>query len=86
MTERILSQAQAAEIGYLRGIHGVTLLDKARRCEFYKARNVKLLLLRRENPSCLDRTRDQNVSGKTGETSCWPHTHGKAAQQRSTKE
>ena len=44
MTEGILSQVQAAEIGFLRRVYGVTLRDKVRSHEIRKALNVELLL------------------------------------------
>jgi len=37
MTERILSLEQAAEMGFLRRVHGLTLCDKVRSCEIRKA-------------------------------------------------
>jgi len=40
MTERILSQVQAAEMMFLRRVHRVTLRDKVRSCEIRKALNV----------------------------------------------
>jgi len=45
MTERILSQGQAADMGFLRRVHaGVTLRDKVRSCEIRRALNVEPLL------------------------------------------
>jgi len=41
MTERILSQVQVAEMGFLRKVHGVTLRDKVSSCEIRKALNVE---------------------------------------------
>jgi len=46
MTEKILSQMQAAEIGFLRRAHGVALRDKVGSCENRRAQNVEPLLLR----------------------------------------
>ena len=43
MTERALSQVQAAEMGFLRRVHGVTLRDKVRSCEIRKSLNVQPL-------------------------------------------
>jgi len=43
MTERILSQVQAVEMGFLRKFYGVTLRNKVRSCEICKALNVKPL-------------------------------------------
>jgi len=42
--EGILSQVQAAEMGFLRRVHGVTLRDKVRSCELLKALNIEPLL------------------------------------------
>jgi len=44
MTERILSHVLAAEMGFSRRNHGVTLCDKVRSCEIRKALNVEPLL------------------------------------------
>jgi len=44
MTERVLFQVQAAEMGFLRRFHGVTLCDKVGNCEIRKALNVEPLL------------------------------------------
>jgi len=44
MTETVLSQAQTAEMGFLRNVHGVTLRDKVPSCEIRKTLNVKPLL------------------------------------------
>ena len=44
MTERMLFQAQAAAIGFLRRVHGVTHRDKARSCEIRKTLNAESLL------------------------------------------
>jgi len=44
MTEIILTQGQAAEMGFLLRVHGVTLDNKVRRCEICKALNVEPLL------------------------------------------
>jgi len=44
MTERILSQERAVEMGFLRRVHCVTLRDKVRSCEVRKALNVEPLL------------------------------------------
>jgi len=48
MTERILSQVQMAEMGFLRRVHGVTLHDKVRSCEIHEVLNVEPLHLRIE--------------------------------------
>jgi len=44
MTERVLFQLQATEMGFLRRVHDVTLRDKVRSCEIRKALNVVTLL------------------------------------------
>jgi len=46
ITENILSQFQAAEMGFLRRVHSVTLRDKVRSCKNRRALNVESLLLR----------------------------------------
>jgi len=48
MTERVLYQAQAAEMGFLRKVHGFTLHDKVRSCKIRKALNVEPLFLQSE--------------------------------------
>jgi len=49
ITEIILSQGrQAAEMGFLRRAHDVTLRDKVRSCEIRRALNLEPLLLRIE--------------------------------------
>ena len=45
MTEKVFSQMQAAEMGFLRRVHGVTLRDKVPSCEIRRALNVEPLLL-----------------------------------------
>ena len=40
-TEIILSQVQAAEMGFLRRVHGVALRDKVGSCEIRRALNVE---------------------------------------------
>jgi len=44
MTERVLSQIQAAEIGFLRRVHGVTLRDEVSISGIRKALNVESVL------------------------------------------
>ena len=44
MSEIILSEVQAAEMGFLRRNHGATLCDKVRSCEIHNAVNVEPLL------------------------------------------
>ena len=48
MTERVLFQLQAVEMGFLRRVHGVTAREKVRSCESRKAWNVEPLLLQIE--------------------------------------
>jgi len=43
MTERVLSQVQVAEMGFLQRAHGVTLRHSARSCEIRRALNVQPL-------------------------------------------
>ena len=45
MTERILSQVQMAEMGFLRRVNGVTLHDKVRSCEVHEALNADPFLI-----------------------------------------
>ena len=45
MIEKLLSQVQVAEMGFLLGVHGVTLRDKMRSCGVRRALNVEPLLL-----------------------------------------
>jgi len=80
MTERILSQVQAAEMRFLRRVHGVILHDKVRSCGIRQDLNVMLLL---QIESLSGSTRCPNVPGKTGEASPAGYTHGKAAQRSS---
>jgi len=44
MTKRTSSQVQAAEMEFLRRVHGVTLRDKVRSCEIRKTLNVEPFL------------------------------------------
>jgi len=46
MTKRVLSQVQAAEMGFLRRVQGVTLRPKVHSCEIRKVLTVDSLLLR----------------------------------------
>jgi len=41
MTERGISQVQAAEVGFLRRVPGLTLHDIVRRCEVRETVNVE---------------------------------------------
>jgi len=51
MTEKILSQAQAAHIGFLRKVHEGTLLDRVRSCEIQRLLTVEpLLRIERSQP------------------------------------
>ena len=46
MTEKVRSRVQAAEMGFLRKVEGVTLLDKVRSSKIKESLNVEPLLLR----------------------------------------
>jgi len=48
LTERILSQVQALEVGFLQGVYCVTLRGKVRSCENREVLNVARRLLRIE--------------------------------------
>ena len=48
MTERVKSRVQAAEMGFLRRVHGVSLLDKVRSSDIRKSLNIDPLQLRLE--------------------------------------
>ena len=47
-TERIFSQVQAAEMGFLQRFHGVTLRKKVRTCEIHKTLNTEPFIIRIE--------------------------------------
>ena len=46
MNEKVRSRVQAAEMGFLRRIGGLTLLDKVKSADIRKSLNIKSLLLR----------------------------------------
>ena len=48
MIEKTRSQVQAAEMGFLRKIRGLSLLDKVKSADIRQSLNIKLLLLRIE--------------------------------------
>ena len=48
MKERVRSRVQAAEMGFLRRISGLTLLDKVKSADIRESLNIELLLLRLE--------------------------------------
>ena len=48
MNEKVRSRVQAAEIGFLRRISGLTLLDKVKSADIRESLNLELLLLRLE--------------------------------------
>ena len=52
MAERVLSQVQAAQMGFLRRVHGVTLRDKVRSSEFPKTLNIDQFLFRIDRSQC----------------------------------
>ena len=67
MTERVLSQVQATETGYLPRVHGATLHNKVRSCEFHKTWNVeKATSPKSEISVTLVQLSYQNVPGKAG--------------------
>ena len=68
MTTRILSQALAAEMGYMRKVCSVTIRDKVRSCEIRKALNVEpLLRIKRSQLRWFG-----HVTSNIGK-SCWQH-------------
>jgi len=81
MTERILFQVQAAEMGFWQRVHGVIvkLRDKAHSCEIRKALNIESLS-RIERALIRARPCVQNVPRKIGETRPAGYTYGKAVQ------
>ena len=48
MNEKVRSQVQAAEMGFLRRISGLTLLDKVKSADIRESLNIDSLLLRLE--------------------------------------
>ena len=48
MNEKVRSRVQAAEVGFLRRIGGLTLLDKIKSADIRESLNIKALLLRLE--------------------------------------
>ena len=72
-TRRILSQEQAAEMGFVRRVHGVTLRDKMHRFEIRKARNVTPLFRfersQLRGPAMFPESARKDLRGK----SCWLH-------------
>ena len=46
--EKVRSRVQAAEMGFLRGISGLTLLDKVKSADIRESLNIEALLLRLE--------------------------------------
>ena len=48
MNEKVKSRVQAAEMGFLRKISGLTLLDKVKSADSRESLNIKSLLLRLE--------------------------------------
>jgi len=45
MAKTMLSQIQAADLGFLRNVHGVTLPDKVPGCKIRKTLNIEPLFL-----------------------------------------
>ena len=56
MAERVLSQVQAVEMGFLRRVHGLELRDKVRSCDIFKAIDVTSIKI----PAALVLSRGQN--------------------------
>ena len=50
MNEKVRFRVQAAEMGFLRRISGLTLLDKVKSAGIRESLNIELLLLRLERP------------------------------------
>ena len=48
MNERVRSRVQTAEMGFLRRISGLTLLDKVESADIRESLNIEALLLRLE--------------------------------------
>ena len=48
INEKVRSRVQAAEIGFLRRISGLTLLGKVKSADIRESRNIESLLLRLE--------------------------------------
>ena len=48
MNEKVRSRVQAAEMGFLRRISGLTLLDKVKSVDIRESLNIELLILRLE--------------------------------------
>ena len=48
MNEKVRSRVQAAEMGFLRRMSGLTLLGKVKSADIRKSLSIELLLLRRE--------------------------------------
>ena len=63
MTERVMSQVKAAEMGYLWIIHGVTLRTKRAAMKFVKP------WIYNHFSATMARSCDQNIPGKIGEAS-----------------
>jgi len=84
MTERILSEVQLAEMGYLRRVRGVTLHVKVRSLE--NSQNIERRSTappNREISAMLVRPCVQNAQRKFGEASPAGYTFGIAAQSSS---
>ena len=50
MNERVGSRVQAAEMGFLQKVRGLSLLDKVKTTEIHQSLNIEPLLLRIERP------------------------------------
>jgi len=86
MTKKVLSQVQAAEMGFSRRVHGVTLGDKSVAVKFVNLWIDSHLSFESRDPSYnCHRPRDQNNSGNIGVASPPGLAHRKALQ-RSNKD
>jgi len=82
----MLSLVQAAEMGFLRRVHGVTLRDKVPSCEIRKVLNVCLAASPdKEISATLVWSCVQNVSVKIVEATAAAYTDGRAAQRSSKR-
>ena len=68
INEKVRSRVQAAEMGFLRRINGLTLLDKVKSANIRESPNIEALLLRLERSQLpLVWTCDTNVPGKNSQ-------------------
>jgi len=83
MTERVLSQIHAEEMGFLSRVHGMTLLDNDRSCEIGNTLNVELLLHRIKGfqPRLFRLVSKMPQERLVRRVLLAKYTHGKAAQR-----